>query len=152
MQLTKRWPLAAAAAVGLLLAGCGEADESTPGSGHNPATVEEVAGSDLSRITLEERAVERLDLQTVPVREVTVQTADGEATRLAVPYGAIIYDPDGGTWVYTSPEPRSFVRAPITVDRIDGDVAVLSEGPDVGTLVVSVAAVELYGAELGVDH
>ena len=41
-------------------------------------------------------------------------------------------------------------RAPITVDRVDGETAYLVKGPAVGTAVVTVGAPELYGAEYGV--
>ncbi len=62
-----------------------------------------------------------------------------------------MYDPEGGTWVYTNPEPLVFERAAITVDFIDGETAALLKGPAEGTLVVTVGSAELYGAEFGVD-
>ena len=62
-----------------------------------------------------------------------------------VPYSAVLYDPQGKTWVYTSPEPLVFVRQPIVVDFIEGDRAVLKEGPAVGTEVVTAGGAELYG-------
>lgn len=75
----------------------------------------------------------------------------GSATQLKViPYAAVLYDLHGETWVYTKPEPLVFVRAPIVVDYIDGDLAVLSEGPPAGTEVVTAGAAELFGAEFGI--
>ena len=74
------------------------------------------------------------------------------AIRLTVPYGAVLYDASGRTWVYTNPEGRVYVRASIKVDYIDGDVAVLQEGPAAGTQVVAVGASELYGTEVGVGE
>jgi hypothetical protein len=72
-------------------------------------------------------------------------------TLRVVPYAAVIYDPEGKTWVYTEPKPLTFVRAPVSVAYIDGDLAVLSEGgPADGTAVVTVGVPELYGTELGV--
>ncbi|HEX6867287.1 MAG TPA: hypothetical protein VF119_00710, partial [Candidatus Limnocylindrales bacterium] len=59
-------------------------------------------------------------------------------------------DPEGATWAYTNPEGLLFVRAPISVERIVGDLAILSEGPPAGTLVVTVGGAELWGAEHGV--
>jgi hypothetical protein len=47
----------------LLLAGCGEA----PSDEHvinEPATIEEIEGQEIARITLTARAAERLDIQT----------------------------------------------------------------------------------------
>lgn len=67
--------------------------------------------------------------------------------RKVVPYSAVLYDPQGKTWVYTSPEPLIFVRQPIVVDFIEGDRAVLKEGPAVGTEVVTAGAAELFGVE-----
>jgi len=69
------------------------------------------------------------------------------AQQKVVPYSAIVYDTQGNTWVYTSPEALTFVRSPVTVDYIDGDKAILLEGPPVDTAVVTVGAEELYGAE-----
>jgi hypothetical protein len=45
-----------------------------------------------------------------------------------------------------------YLREPVTVAFITGDVAALVSGPSPGVDVVSVGAMELYGAELGVDH
>lgn len=67
-----------------------------------------------------------------------------------VPYSSVIYDLDGATWVYTSPEPLVFVRYPIVVDYIEGDQAYLVEGPPAGTEVATVGVAELYGADTGV--
>jgi multidrug efflux pump subunit AcrA (membrane-fusion protein) len=67
-----------------------------------------------------------------------------------VPYAALIYEPEGKTYVYTSHERLSFVRAEIQVDRIDGDRVLLSDGPPAGTKVVTVGADEVYGAELDI--
>jgi hypothetical protein len=67
-----------------------------------------------------------------------------------IPYAAVIYDLTGKTWVYTSPEPLTFVRQPISIDYIEDDMAVLVDGPDAGTLVATVGVAELYGADTGV--
>jgi hypothetical protein len=111
------------------------------------AVVEHVDGSELARVTLSAAAIERLDLRTVPARKVSV---DGES-RTVVPYGAVLYDANGETWIYTSPKPRTFTRQGITVDSIDGSRAVLSAGPAAGTQTVIVGTQELWGAELGID-
>jgi hypothetical protein len=42
----------------------------------------------------------------------------------------------------------TFERQRIGVERVTGDLAVLSEGPPVGTSVVTVGAALLYGAEI----
>jgi hypothetical protein len=100
-------------------------------------------------VKLTESAAKRLDIQTEPVRRAS---AAGVEAPIAIPYAAIIYDAEGGTWVYTEAEPLVFVRAPIEVAQIEGSEAVLSKGPPAGTSVVKVGAAELYGTEFEVDH
>jgi hypothetical protein len=73
----------------------------------------------------------------------------GEPQKI-VPYASVLYDLYGEAWVYTRLEPLAFVRAPIVVDYIDDDLAVLFEGPPAGTEVVTDGASELYGAETGI--
>lgn len=112
-----------------------------------PFQLEPVDGTDLKRVILTERAVERLDIQISAVRDEQVNGSK----RKVVPYAAIIYDLQGATWLYTNPAPLTFVRESITVDFIEGDTAVLVNGPPSGTDVVIVGAAELYGAETGVS-
>ena len=71
---------------------------------------------------------------------------------MIVPYGAIFYDSMGNAWVYTNPEGLSYIRTAVSIERIEGDVAVLAAGPEVGTAVVSQGAALLYGTEFGVGH
>ena len=123
----------------------GSSQASTPAE--VPALVEQVDGTDVARVTLSAAAIKRLDLRTVSAREVLVSGRQ----RTVVPYGAVLYDPNGDTWIYTSPKPRTFTRQRITVDSIDGSRAVLSAGPALGTQVVIVGTQELWGAELGID-
>ena len=113
----------------------------------NPVKLESIEGSDLKRVVLTEKAVERIDVQTVPVKEELVNGV----TRIVVPYKAVIYDLHGETWLYTSPTPLTFVRESIIVDSIDGDRAILVSGPVLGTEVVIVGVAELFGAETGVS-
>jgi hypothetical protein len=127
----------------LLMSACAQ---STVSASEKPAIVEKIEGTELNRVILTERAAQRLDVQTAPVREEQVNGTQ----RLVVPYAAVIYDLKGETWAYTSPEPLTFVRQPIKVDFIEGDMAVLSEGPAAGTLVATVGVAELYGADTGV--
>ncbi len=126
----------------------GSGDETESAAG--PAILEPVEGTSLLRVRLTERAAERIGLQTTPVREARRPGASTQST--AVPYSSVLYDTDGQTWVYTSPEPLIFVRAPIEIERIDGALAFLSEGPALGTEVVSVGAALLLGTEFEVDH
>lgn len=129
-------------AAGLALAACHQ--KAAAPAKIKPATVEHVEGSDLGRLTLTERAAQRLDIHTAAVREV--------GRRMVVPYAAVLYDAKGQTWVYTSPEPLKYMRHAIRVDYIEGDQAVLTEGPPVGTQVVTVGGQELFGAEFEIGH
>ena len=74
-----------------------------------------------------------------------------ETLHKVIPYAAVLYGVHGETWVYSNPEPLVFVRQPIVIDYIEGDRAYLSEGPELGTAVVTVGAAELFGTETGVS-
>ncbi len=74
-------------------------------------------------------------------------TGSGE-TRTVVPYSAVYYDGQGVPWVYVSPETLAFERRRVEVERIVGDWAVTTDGPPIGTKVVTVGAPLLYGAEV----
>ena len=119
------------------LAACGPKASTTEKI--NPSTLEKIEGSDLQRVILTEKAAERIGVQTVPVSSMTV------------PYSAVIYDIEGNTWVYTNPSPLTFVRAPIVIDRIEGDQAFLAEGLETDAPIVTVGVMEIYGAETGVS-
>jgi glutamine amidotransferase PdxT len=45
----------------------------------------------------------------------------------------------------------TFVRAPIVIDEVDGNVAVLKSGPPAGTRIVSVGGEELLGTEFQIE-
>jgi hypothetical protein len=123
----------------LALPGCGSS-ASGDATGGEPARVEKVAGSTVSRITLTADAARRIGIETTASRGTQI------------PYAAVLYDDNGGTWAYTSPSSLVFVREPISVERIDGDVAFLTRGPASGVSVVTVGAAELWGIELGVGE
>lgn len=137
--------LALAALLAAGTAGCAQETAAAPAEG-DPAVLSEVPGTDLHRVTLTEHALERVGLKT------DATAVDPKTHKLSVPYWAVLYDSAGKTWVYTNPEPRVFVRQAITVERIDGATALLSEGPAVGTVVVTTGAEELYGAEFDTAH
>lgn len=87
-------------------------------------------------------------------QRVRVETplAGSGALHMVVPHSAVIYGAHGESWVYTSPEALTYVRHPITIDYIENDLAVLSDGPPAGTNVVTVGVAELFGAEFEVGH
>ena len=117
----------------------------------DPAFIEHIKGSELSRVILTQKAVERLKITTAAVYEELISHSQ-KNLRKVVPYSAVIYDKHGNTWVYTNPETRVYIRHKINIIDIEGDKAFLSEGPPVGTNVVKIGAAELYGAEFGVGH
>jgi len=79
---------------------------------------------------------------------VELQLTGAEDSQKVVPYGALYYDARGAAWVYVSKEPLAFERQSVQVDRVVGNVAVLTDGPALGTSVVTVGAALLYGAEI----
>jgi hypothetical protein len=119
------------------LSGCGNSSDAAPAG-----EVEGVTGNPLE-VTVSARAAERLGIQTTEVKGTL-------AGRTSVPYAAVLYDAQGDTWVYATSAQDVFVRTQVRVDRIDGDVALLLDGPPSGTSVVTVGLAELYGAETGV--
>jgi hypothetical protein len=126
----------------LLLSACGQKQEATTAEENHPVKIEHLEGQTPTRETLTEEAAKRLDIQTAEVGNTEVNGMK----RMVVPYASILYDTQGATWVYTNPEPLTYLRHPITVDHIEGDKAILSDGPSSGS-VVTVGAEELYGAE-----
>ena len=148
MQHSNRWMVAVLVIASQLFWGCQH--HADHGHAEHPAKVEDIEGSELSLVTLTEKAIQRIDLKTDQVHEAKVNGSTSR--RKVVPYSALIYDPQGQTWVYISPKPRAFVRHPVEVDYIDGDLAVLNEGPAIGTVVASVGVAELYGTDFGVGH
>jgi hypothetical protein len=74
--------------------------------------------------------------------------AGNEEKQKNVPYSAVYYDGKGTPWVYVNTKPLTYERQRIGVDRVVGDLAVLSEGPPVGTPIVTVGASLLFGTEI----
>ena len=132
----------AAVAVCLTLSAC--SDKTQTDEKESPAVVTEIEGSDLQQVTLTEKAVERVGVEMGAVAE--------SAGIKTVPYAAVVYDEHGAAWVYTSPQPLTFVRSAITVSEIADETAFLAAGPDPGTGVVTVGTAELFGTELGIGY
>jgi hypothetical protein len=133
--------LVAVAALALALAGCAEVSTSSSKT-YVPATVESTSPDGPKRVTFTEEAAKRVDLATGVVRAARKGTV--------VDYAALIYDKTGKSWVFAVVGPLSFQRAAVTVDEIKGASVILSAGPRAGTRVVTVGAIEVWGAELGI--
>jgi hypothetical protein len=137
MKHINRWLLVGLVFAGLLLSACG-AKTAAPEK-ISPSKLEPIEGTDLSKVILTEKAAERIGVETV-------STSGTE-----VPYAAVIYDTEGNTWIYTNPEPLTFVREQIVVDHIEGDIAFLAESLPSELSVVTVGVAELWGTETGVS-
>jgi hypothetical protein len=102
-----------------------------------------VAGKSLGIFILTAEMAKRLGIQTAAVRP---ERAAGRQ-RTIIPVAAVV-GTGSDTWVYTNPEPSVFVRQKVTVDHVEGDFAVLTDGPPVGTMVATTGAATLYENEL----
>ncbi len=124
-------------------------------SGIVPAHLEDVPGSEFRKIVFTADAARRtgVEMATVEERQVPSTRRGSDAvTRKVVPYASVIYTPDGGEWVYTSPAKLTYLRHAIRIAYIKGDMAVLEDGPPVGTQIVTTGAAEVYGTEFEVGH
>jgi hypothetical protein len=112
-----------------------------------PAKIErakvEYTGEARQRVRLTAKKAEEYNLETAPVRE---EQISGKL-RKVVPSAAVVYDEQGNAWVFTNPDSLVFVREPIHVDHIEGDLAILSNGPSVGAAIVSSGAANLFSDE-----
>ena len=145
MQRKRGWALALLITMGLSSAACAKTSH-TEEAAAEPARVEKIQGTDLNKLTLEKKAVDRLGIATATVDNL----APPVAGQSVVPYSALIYDANGQASVYTNPAPLEYVRAPVNVVIVIGNNAVLSQGPPLGTPVVTVGAAELFGIDSGI--
>jgi hypothetical protein len=142
MRCRGRW-IASVCTGAVLLSACGQAvsDEEVI---DEPAIIEPVEGTEVARVALTARGAERLGIRTAPVEEA--------GNRMVVPSAAVLVDPNGDFWVYTSPKPLHFLRREISIVHEAGERTFLAAGPSPGTNVVTVGVAELYGAESGIGH
>jgi hypothetical protein len=108
-------------------------------AGDEAASVEPIKGTSYNTIKLSTEAAERLGIKTGTISE--------KRGRKVIPYTAVSYTPNGGTFTYTSPKELTFVRQTLKVETVKGGEAILSKGPPAGTAVVTVGSAELFGAE-----
>jgi hypothetical protein len=134
---------------GIVLTGCSSKGLSESAGGE-PASVEAIEGSDVGKVIVTEEGASRIGLKTEPVRVLT-KSGSPMPPRTVVPLAAVLYDHNGVSWVYTSPESLTYVRQRVVIDHVDGDIAVLRAGPAPGTPVVTVGGAELLGTEYVVE-
>lgn len=72
-----------------------------------------------------------------------------QVSGLVVPGSAIVYDPQGGAWLYVASAPHAYTRKRVEVARNAGSDVVLAMGPKPGERVVIAGVAELFGTEFG---
>lgn len=122
-------------------AGCAEI-ESVTAEPYEPAALESTGPDKPARIILTDEAVDRVALQTTEVKPL--------GKELTVDHAALVFDKAGKPWVFTVVGPRTYLRAAIGIEEVQDNLVILSAGPPAGTQVVTVGAIELWGAELGI--
>jgi hypothetical protein len=121
----------------LVAAGCQEVPSTKVDS--EPFKLEKIEGTDIQRVVLTATVASKIDVQTALVR--------ARGKERVIPHAALIYNPEGGSYVYTVPKPLNYVRAPVTLRRAVGENAILAKGPPGGTRVVTTGAAELLATE-----
>jgi hypothetical protein len=138
---SSRWIVVLLIVAGLAataLSACSGATEEEA-AGDEAASVEPIKGTSYNTIKLSAEAAERLGIKTGTISE--------KRGRKVIPYAAVSYTPNGGTFTYTSPKELTFVRQTLRVETVKRGEAILSKGPPAGTAVVTVGSAELFGAE-----
>ena len=143
--MARRNMLIIAVSTACLAVSCGSALAAESAAKSAPARVEATLDAKIMKVTLTPKAAERLGIQIDEVR------ADPSGRRI-VPYGSVLYDLTGKTWVYISADPLTFFRGAVEIDTIKGDNVYLSDGPPTGTKVLAAGVPQVYGAEVKVGH
>ena len=139
----RRRVLAALPIVLVVVAGCG-ASEGAAEDEEEPYTLES-QDDGASRLTVEAEAVDWLGIKSEPTR------ASASGLDLDVPTAALLYAPDGSTFVYIQAEEHTYDRHAVTVDHIGGQWTTVHDGPEPGTPVVTQGGAELTGMEFGLE-
>ncbi|MGH2745166.1 MAG: hypothetical protein ACRDLY_15460 [Thermoleophilaceae bacterium] len=124
-------------AAGLTVSACAEVESNLRET--YPYEVNPIEGSDVQRVSMADETAALLPVETAAVGRT--------GKRTVVPHEALIYNPDGDSFVYTKPKAETYVRAPVKVVRVEGDEAVLSDGPPAATTIVTTGAAELLATE-----
>jgi hypothetical protein len=108
-----------------------------------PARLEKIEGNPIPMVILTAAAEKRLGIEGVRFKR-------DSAGQRVIPLSALIYDNNGGTWVFTNPSQYDYHREHIRIlhtqkDKIRIESAISDEVP-----IVIQGVAELYGAESGV--
>lgn len=93
------------------------------------------------RLTASKAAEYKIDTATVGEEMMSGQT------RRVIPVAAVVRDQFDNTWTVTNPDDLVFMRSRVQISHIEGELAVLSDGPQAGTAVVTVGADKLLSSE-----
>jgi hypothetical protein len=86
----------------------------------------------------------------LPGQKVTVAVPiDVEMDALVAPAASVIYDFQGGAWVYERTGPEKFTRRRVEVGRASDASVVLRRGVRPGAALVTAGTAELFGTEFG---
>jgi hypothetical protein len=66
-----------------------------------------------------------------------------------VPASALLYDAEGGVWVYERVAPQTYARRRVQIAHVTGAEAALAGDALAGREIVTAGAAELFGAEFG---
>jgi hypothetical protein len=138
MQRNNQWLVMMLIIAGLQFLACQQKAEEAPAP-IVPTTRGQYSGQALHRVRLTAKRAEELGIKTAPVRE---EKISGKLCKV-IPAVAVVQDQQGNVWAFKSPDSLVFIRERISVDNVVGDLAVLSEGPAVGTAVVTAGAAQL---------
>ncbi len=81
--------------------------------------------------------------------QLDIAVKGSETPRLVLPWSAVLFDPQGGAWVYEQTAPQTFTHRRVSILRVAGTDAVLEAGPAAGATIIITGAAELFGAEFG---
>jgi len=73
----------------------------------------------------------------------------GDASSIAVPWASVVRDVRGDAWVYEVVGDHTYERRRVEIDRVEGDVALVTRGLRSGAKIVVAGAAELFGTEFG---
>ncbi len=99
--------------------------------------------------------VDNRDLRLMPGQRIGVEIPMSSVIEaMVIPAAAILYDIYGGTWVYVKSSESEdgstkFMRNRVLLEWVEGEEAIVSQGPALGSLVVTDGAAELFGTEFG---
>ena len=72
-----------------------------------------------------------------------------ESGGVVVPASALLYDAEGGSWVYERVAPQTYARRRVQIAHVTGAQAALAGDALAGREIVVAGAAELFGAEFG---